>query len=362
MSDDQECMLASVCTEYGPANEVFQMQKVKKPKLTGPNQMLVANYGTSVNPADCKQRSGNLKLVMSHKFPLILGQDFAGKVVEVGDQVTKFQIGDSIFGSTAPRNSCSAEYVLVEEHEAALKPTNISWEEAAAAPTGYCTAWRGLFDKDYGNLPQHPSSSSRTVLIVGASGSVGNAAVQLAIHVAKVEVYGICGSKNMSIVKSMGVKKVLDYKSDNYLERIKGKTFDLILDCVGGDEYYCSLHLFLKPKTGKYITCVGPVLHGGSKPITTRTLLQTICTLVPRFVGNYFPGRWNSRYKMYLSFTTVGALDGVAQALKDKAIKPRIDPMSPISLEKLGEAHQKVETGHSDGKVVVKITNETTAK
>jgi NADPH:quinone reductase-like Zn-dependent oxidoreductase len=188
--------------------------------------------------------------------------------------------------------------------------------------------------------------------------------VQLAVHVAKIEeVYAICGRNNVSYAESLGASKVFDYTNTNdYVENLKG-TFDLVLDCVGGDEYYHNLFPLLRPETGVYVTCVGPVLHGGSEPITPWTLLQTTCTLVPRLLGNYLPGRWNSRYKMYLSFTTSeGVLDGVAKALEDGLIDPRIDPISPVPLEKLGDAHLKVETGHSEGKVVVNIVSETKYK
>ena len=110
-------------------------------------------------------------------------------------------------------------------------------------------------------------------------------------------------------------------------------------------------------KDSSYITCVGPVLHGGSKPITSSTLLSTTRTLLPRFMGNLLPSQWNSRYKMYLSFTTKnGVLDKIANALIEGLIvPPRIDPDSPFPLQELGNAHALVETGHSNGKVVVKI-------
>jgi len=106
-----------------------------------------------------------------------------------------------------------------------------------------------------------------------------------------------------------------------------------------------------------YITCVGPVLHGGSEPITYRTLLSTVGALVPRLLGNYLlRGRWNSRYKIYLGFETGnGVLEHVVEALEKGIIDPRVDPMSPVPLKDLGRAHEQVETGHSSGKVVVEI-------
>jgi len=389
-------MHASFCKKHGPAEEVFEVGQVPKPTIVDPKQILIENYRTSINPADCKQRSGNLKLVMNHSFPLILGQDFAGVIVGVGSDVTtKFRVGDEVFGSTAPRNGCSAEYVLAYEDEMSKKPKTISWDQAAASPTAYCTAWRGLFDSKLGNLPNYldnesTSSSSSPpprVLVIGASGSVGSAAVQLAANVAKANVYAICGSSNKEYVKSLGVKEIFDYKDEDYLKQIltttsnKNDGFDLILDCVGGDQYYRDLFPFLRRPSardkddddnkssssskisttwGNYITCVGPVLHGGSDRITLWTLLSTTGILLPRLLLNsILPSRWNPRYRIYLSFTTGnGILDTVAKVLESKIIDcPRIDTkLSPLPLNELGKGHAMVETGHSNGKVIVNTT------
>ena len=255
-------MHGCVCKEYGQADQVFECRSdLTKPEVSDPSHVLIANKRTTVNPADCKQRSGNLKLVMKHEFPFILGQDFAGTVIAVGSSVTKVRVGDEVFGSTAPRNSCSAEIVCAFEDECTSKPSNISWDQAAATPTGFCTAWRGLFDPSYGNLPINPIDDDNPpkILILGASGSVGSAAVQLAVAIAKVNVVAICGSDNFDYVKSLGVSKVLDYSSssssnfERYLKE-SGVSFDLILDCVGKYQfisllefyYLAILFLFLK--------------------------------------------------------------------------------------------------------------------
>ena len=112
-------MKATICVQYGPPSTAFEYKEnYAKPEITKPNQILIKNKFCSVNPADCKQRSGNLKLVLKNQFPFILCQDFAGVVVEVGKDVKKFQVGDNVFGCTngaengkQPRNSCAAEYV-----------------------------------------------------------------------------------------------------------------------------------------------------------------------------------------------------------------------------------------------------------
>jgi len=367
-------MLACVCTKYGPAGTVFEIRSdVPRPPSPEDHEILVNIAATTVNPADCKQRSGNLSLISKHEFPFVLGQDFSGRIVEVGPMVTKFSVGDAVMGSTAPRNGCSAEYVLTHETECAPKPLGVSNEIAAAVPTAYCTAWKGLFGTSLGNLSiddnydddnkhQRDNNRDKSLLVIGASGSVGSAAVQLAKNVAGCgRVAAICGPANIEYAKSMGADPVVDYSDPGFAEGFRaggddqGFQFDLILDCVGGDFYYKKLHPFLRfsnPKA-RYVTCVGPVLHGGSEPITVKTLLKTAVTLLPRLtIGNCF---LNSRYSIYLGFETGnGALEGVARALEHKSIDPRLDPTS-LSLNDLGRAHEIVETGHSQGKVTVTI-------
>ena len=123
-----------------------------------------------------------------------------------------------------PRNGCAAEFVVAFESEVTHKPKNITWDQAAAAPTGFCTAWRGLFDKNYGNLalpdlfmdsaPGDVDCSKENVLILGASGSVGSSAVQLASKISQANVYGICGERNIDYVESIGAIKAYSYESD----------------------------------------------------------------------------------------------------------------------------------------------------
>lgn len=375
-------MFANVCTGYGPAADVFELRRdLPKPVLSDredDDRVLILTQTTTVNPADCKQRSGNLRLVAKHEFPLILGQDFCGTVAAVGKGVAAaIEVGDTVMGSTAPRNSCSAEYLSARANECvSVDPDRVAAATAAAAPTAYCTAWKGLFYPSYGNLPIRSERDPATtptieaakpsVLIIGASGSVGSAAVQLAVNVASSveKVVGVCGTSNLEYVQSLAAASTkvvaIDYRHPGYEVRLENERFDLILDCVGGDEYYRKFHRnlnFSNPQAS-YITCVGPVLHGGSEPITYRTLFSTVATLVPRLLGNYMLfGKWNSRYKIYLGFDTE-PLEPLARWLEKGVLKPRIDPSSPIPLIDLAKAHETVETGHSSGKVVVEIRDD----
>ena len=166
----QPTMTAAVAPTYGPPS-VFELQQVPIPAVAA-DQLLVRVRATCVNPADAKQRSGNLKLVMKHAFPLVLGQDFAGVVEQVGARCTRFKVGDEVYGSTAPRNSCSAELVAVYERETQPKPAHLSWNEAAAAPTIVATAYRGV-------VTHGRAAEGQRVLVLGAAGGVGHVMVQL---------------------------------------------------------------------------------------------------------------------------------------------------------------------------------------
>eukprot|EP00942_MAST-04A_sp_MAST-4A-sp1_P010603 g10603.t1 len=349
-----------------------QIAKLGNPK--GGKLKSLVNHLTAIKPLDCN------KATRSSGF-IAVKWLYCSVVVEVGKDVKKFQVGDNVFGCTngaengkQPRNSCAAEYLITFENECEIKPDTISFIEAAAIPTGFCTAFKGLFDKQYGNLKRNDVESSKKeeddnndeeknkkkILILGASGSVGSSAVQLAIKLANVDVIAFCSNKNFEYIQSLGATAI-DYNTD-FVTTLKESNlkFDLILDCVGGDEYYYKLYPFLKPKVNNnnpnYITCVGPVLHGGSEKITVGTIFSTIGILGPRFLNDSIFG--SSRYKMYLSFTTANdVLKEIAMAFQEKLLSPpRIDPTCPYPLNKLNEAHEKVEKGHSEGKVIVEIS------
>ena len=262
------------------------------------------------SPRNTQQRSGNLKLVVKHKFPVVFGQDFAGEVVDVGEaygesgaERGRFAPGDLVFGGTAPRNGCGAEFVLAEGTELAklelpvgsaplAQPSdaqeapsgagagsgrNDFLRLAAACPTAFCTAWRGLFDvggcvRPIADADKWGASEKAgdkgvantgplAVLVIGASGSVGQAAVQLARVVAEGvgRVVGVCGRANLGFVREeLGAHASLCYDSAgneggmgfDEVCAAKRWSFDLILDCVGGDEYYrkCQSLLNLKNK------------------------------------------------------------------------------------------------------------------
>lgn len=214
-------MKAVIIRRYGAA-EVLQYEDVEQPKIE-PTQLLVKVRASSVNPIDWKIRQGMLSLITGSKFPKILGFDVAGEVVAIGSGVTRFKPGDAVYGSTSFPGGGYAEFAAVPENLVVLKPTNLSYEEAAAVPLAALTALQAL--RDQGNI-----QTGQTVLINGAAGGVGSFAVQIAKALGTV-VTGVSSTKNLDLVKSLLADRVIDYTQQDFTQDTA--QYDIIFDAVG---------------------------------------------------------------------------------------------------------------------------------
>ncbi len=221
-------MKAIVYTKFGPP-DVLHLQEVEKPAPKA-NEVLIKMYATAVTKEDPDMRaSPGFNGFLKSKHP-ILGQELAGKVEAIGSAVTRFSPGDKVFGFDM--FGAYAEYKCMPEDGAlAIKPANMSYEEAASVPNGELTALPFLRDKG-------AIQSEQTVLIYSASGSVGAAAVQLAMYFG-AEVTGVCSTANLEWVKSLGADQVIDYTEEDFTQ--SGATYDVVFDAVGK----------LLPKQGK---------------------------------------------------------------------------------------------------------------
>jgi NADPH:quinone reductase-like Zn-dependent oxidoreductase len=337
-------MRAMILPCYGPA-DALELANVPVPSIAD-EQVLVRVVATSVNPADCKQRSGNLAKVANHNFPVVLGQDFSGIVVRCGRACSRLQIGDAVFGATAPRNGCSAEYVAAYEAEATRIPDGLSWAQAAAAPTVVCTAYHGL-------LMVGKLQAAQAVLVHGASGGVDFAAARLAVLLG-CRVWGTCSPANIEALRSAGVAP-LNYANSDFDRTLEDSSLDLVLDTVGGDDYY-HRSLRLLRRSGRYVTAVGPVRHGGSTPVTYGVMLRTAATLLPRLAGNALVRR---TYHIFLSFDAADLRKEIV--LRHVGALVRLSPRR-FQLAELAAAHRMSETNHSDGKLVVRILSDAEAR
>ncbi|MDY6897559.1 MAG: NAD(P)-dependent alcohol dehydrogenase, partial [Cyanobacteriota bacterium] len=233
-------MKAMVIYEYGGA-DVLRYEEVEAPKIK-PDELLVKVHAAGVNPIDWKIRKGMLKVISGNKFPMIIGFDLAGEVLEVGSQVESFRVGDEIYGSLSVPGGAYAELAAVSQKVAAVKPANVSFEEAAALPVAALTALQSLRDK--ANI-----QPSQTVLVNGASGGVGIFAVQIAKALG-AEVTGVCSSKNLDFVKSLGADFTIDYTQQDFTQN--QVQYDIILDAVA-KQTFDNCKKVMKPN-GVYVT------------------------------------------------------------------------------------------------------------
>ncbi len=321
-------MKAVVCTKYGPPN-VLQLREVEKP-IPKDNEVLIKIYATTVNATDPTRRTG--KPFMARLVPLsltkprnpILGDELAGEIETVGNGVTLYKEGDQVYGCTGMSSGAHAEYkCLPEDGALAIKPANITYEEAAAVPSGTLTAL--IFLRDKGNI-----QSGQKVLINGASGSVGTAAVQLAKYFG-AEVTGVCSTTNLELVKSLGADKVIDYTKEDLAK--SDEAYDIIFDTVGKTSF-SRCKGALKQKGVYLATIPGPVI-----------LLQMLWTSIIGSKKVIFAATSFKYSNKDLIF--------IKELIEAERIKSVIDRSYP--LEQIAEAHRYVEKGHKKGNVVITV-------
>ncbi|MEW5922868.1 MAG: NAD(P)-dependent alcohol dehydrogenase [Candidatus Zixiibacteriota bacterium] len=325
-------MKAVYYTKYGPP-DVLQLREAEKPAVRD-GEILIKVHASTVTAVDCNFRQGKpfiAKLftgLMRPKRP-VLGTEFAGVVEATGQGVTRFTEGDCVFGTTIGFGAY-AEYICFPERKLTLEkvPSGITFDQAAACD-GFLTALPFLRDK--GKI-----TSGQKVLIYGASGSVGTAAVQLADHFG-AEVTGMCSTANLELVKSLKAANVIDYTKEDFADG--GKTYDIIFDAVGKLSFSrCKRSLKSK---GIFLTT------------------DLVPTILPQMLWTSIIGGKKAR----IAFT---GLRPVSERTKDLTIikelieagkiKPVID--RHYTLEQIAEAHRYVEQGHKRGNVIILVESE----
>lgn len=317
-------MKAIVYTEYG-SPDVLQFKDVEKPSPKD-DQVLIKVHAASANPADwhlmraepflARLENGLLKPKITK-----LGADVAGRVEAVGRNVTQFQVGDDVFGCM-PLNEFGsfAEYVCASQELLALKPANLTFEQAAAVPLAAYTALQGLRDK--GQI-----QSGQKVLVNGASGGVGTFAVQIAKSYG-TEVTGVCSTRNLDMVRSIGADHVIDYTKQDFTRT--REQYDLIFDAVGN--LSVSDHQRALSSEG-----VGSVAG-----FTTLSRLFEVMLLGGKRIGLMKTASPNKKDLVFIK-----------ELLEAGKVKPVIDRFYPLS--EVPAAIRYLEQGHARGKVVITV-------
>src|SRR5437899_2523243 len=217
-------MKAALIDRYG-SNDAVSVADIDIPTL-GATDLLVRVHAASVNPVDIKTRDGKLKTLLKYRFPLVLGNDLSGVVSDVGSRVTRFKKGDAVYARVdSNRIGTFAEFAVVRDGAAALKPNNVTFEEAASLPLVALTAWQALVE--IGKL-----SANQRVLIHAGSGGVGSVAIQLARHLGAT-VFTTVGKRNVELVKRLGANVAIDYRTERFED--VATDCDVVLDSAGGD-------------------------------------------------------------------------------------------------------------------------------
>jgi len=303
-------MKAIVIESFGGV-EVLNMKEIDKPELK-PDRLLVEVFATSVNPVDTKRRSGTF----GGKLPMTVGNDVAGKVLEVGEEVTDFKVGDRVM---ANGSKTYAEVVSVRPDRTVKIVEAVSFEEAAAIPLTGQTAYDAL-------VRRGKVKSGERVLIHAGSGGVGSLAVQIA-KIQGAWVAATASGSNQDLLKNLGADRPVNYEKENFDEVLED--IDFVLDTLGGNVLEKSLSLI--GKQGRLLSIAGdPSDYVDTKEVT----------------ADYFSMK-----------PTYEALKQLNTWLADGKLKPVISEVIPFTEEAVRKAHKESETGHVRGKLIIKMKN-----
>lgn len=312
-------MDAVVINSYGDESKL-EYAELDVPEIKS-NQVLVEVKATSINPIDWKLREGYLKQMFDWEFPIVLGWDLAGTITKVGSDVKKWQIGDEVFARPATTNRGTyAQFATVDEDLLAMKPKNISFEEAAAVPLAGETAWQALFT--HGKL-----RPDQKVLIQAGSGGVGTYAIQLAKAIGAY-VYTTTSPSHFDLVKSLGADEVIDYHTEKITDRMAD--IDLVFDTLGGNSQLEAFNVL--KDGGKQISVVGKA--DSADEIINAT---------------------NTEFKAIWLEPKGSDLQKIANLMKKGQVKSIIATTIPFSKDGIVEAHNLSATNHSTGKIVIKF-------
>jgi NADPH:quinone reductase-like Zn-dependent oxidoreductase len=321
-------MKAAVYQTYGPP-EVLKIMDIDPPVFgeEHTDRVLIEVHHASVNPFDYLHRSGYFPVRMTNGFftpkEQVLGIDVAGRIIRIGSGVTRFQVGDLVYGNCLGSH---AETVRARENTISIMPKNLTTQQAAAVPTAGLTALQAL--RDVAQI-----TPGQKILINGASGGIGHFAVQIS-RFYEGEVTAVCSTTNLTWVKELGADHLIDYTREDFTKN--GAQYDVIFDTVAKRTYFKCKHS-LTP-TGVYIT-ENPLRPAG----------QAFQVLFSAVIRDY-------QVKTHLTQPGYEDLDFLRQLIETEKLKPVIEKIYPLNA--IVAAHRHVQNGHTQGKIVIEVQTE----
>jgi len=332
-------MKAFVLTRYGK-RRALQSAEVPMPVLRD-DEILVEVHAAGVNLLDAKIRDGEFKLILPYRLPLVLGHDVAGVVVQVGPRVSQFKPGDEVYARPDDlRIGTFAEFAPVKEASLALKPRNLTMEEAASIPLVGLTVWQALVERA-------GLKKGQKVFIQAGSGGVGTFAIQLARHLG-ASVATTTSTANLALVKGLGADVIVDYKTQDFEDVLRD--FDVVLNSQDGKTLEKSLRVL--KRGGKLISISGPPDPQFGKEVAAPGFVKLVMRLLSSGIRRKARAR-GVAYSFLFMKANGSQLREITRLMESQAIRPVIDRVFPF--ESTNEALAYVEAGRAKGKVVIKV-------
>ncbi|OJH16136.1 NADPH:quinone reductase [Bacillus obstructivus] len=331
-------MRAMVIDRYGKVP--MRLAEMPTPEI-GEYEVLAEIHAASINPIDFKLRDGKVKLLVKYKMPLILGNDFSGVVAKVGAKVTRFKVGDEIYGR--PRKSkigTFAEYIAIHEDDIALKPKNLSFEEAASIPLVGLTSYQALTD-----ILQ--LQKGQKILIQAGAGGVGTFAIQLA-KLMGATVATTASEAGANLVKSLGADEIINYKTEKFEEILKN--YDAVFDTLGGEILEKSFEVI---KSGGKIVSVSGLPNARFGKEYGSGFFKTMLFSMASHKLTALEKKYNVQYTFLFMKPSGEQLRIIANFIETGKIKPIIDRVFPF--KDAQKAMEYAESGRAKGKIILKI-------
>lgn len=318
----------------------LSLRNVPEP-VAGPGQVVVAIAAASVNPIDVKLRDGEFKAILPHAMPFILGSDLTGTVIALGPGANRFRIGDEVFACpNKDRIGTFAERIAIDEADLALKPPSLTMAEAAALPLVALTAWQVLVERA-------KLGPGQKLLVHAGSGGVGTVAIQLAKHLGAT-VATTAGTDNLALVKSLGADVAIDYRKEDFSEKLNG--YDVVLNTLGPDVLEKSLNV-LKPG-GRLISISGPPDAAFARSIGANVIVRLLTRLLSFKIRRKAQKR-DVDYSFLFMRANGAQLADIAKLVEDGVIRPIIDSL--FGFAETPQAMDRVASGRARGKVVIAV-------